>query len=375
MHTKWLTIPAVVIALTSPALPVAAAPTDTGNVEAVEALSDVATLPGSVDPARIIYTTTTAGGAPATSSAAVYFPSGSPPPGGWPIIAWAHGTIGLADRCAYSVAGPGSPQRDWEYLGTWLRQGYAVVATDYAGLGTPGQQPYLNGAVEAANIVDGVKAVTRHFRTVSNKWVVVGQSQGGEAAMFTARYATELGGAELDYRGAVGTGVPAYNEELIATVGPGFPPMKISTYNTQAILYILNGLQTSHPDVDIDSYLTDSGRHWFSRAQQICQRQFHGELAVANVVIGDLLARPLRDLPEGLLRNYLALPETGFDKPVFIGQGLRDTNIITPNTLRYAATLTAAGQPVRLHTYPTDHSATVNASLVDSVPFVAAAVS
>ncbi|MFC8381752.1 lipase family protein [Nocardia sp. NPDC057272] len=300
-------------------------------------------------------------------------PLTTPPPGGWPIIAWAHGTIGLADQCAYSVAGPGSPQRDWEYLGTWMRQGYAVVATDYAGLGTPGQQPYLNGAVEAANVVDGVTAVTRHFQAVSNKWMVVGQSQGGQAAMFTARLATELGGEELDYRGAVGTSVPAYNEELIAMVGPGFPPMKISTYNTQAVLYILNGLRTSHPDLDIDSYLTAGGHHWFVRAQQTCQRQFHQELAGADVVIGDLLAWPLRDLPEGILRNYLALPETGFDKPVFIGQGLFDTNIITPNTLRYSAVLTAAGQPVSVHTYPTDHSATVNASLVDSVPFVAAA--
>ncbi|WP_436838450.1 alpha/beta hydrolase family protein [Nocardia xishanensis] len=370
---RWLTIAAAVSALTTvPVLPANAAPTDeTGTVVSVEPLSAAATLPGSVDAARVVYTTTTAGGAPATSSAAVYFPPGRPPTGGWPVIAWAHGTLGLADECAYSIAGPGARQRDWEYLGTWLRQGYAVMASDYAGLGTPGQQPYLNGKVEAANIVDGVKAVHRRYPALSNKWVVVGQSQGGEAAMFTARYATELGGGELDYRGAVGTGVPAYNEELIAMAGPGFPPVPISTYNTQAILYVLNGLQTSHPELNLDSYLTDSGRHWFTRAQQTCQRQFHTELADAKVVIGDLLARPLSDLPPGLLHDDLALPETGYDKPIFIGQGLRDTNIITPNTLRYAAALTANREPVILHTYNTDHSGTVNASLVDSIPFVA----
>ncbi|MFE7719715.1 hypothetical protein ACFU44_11820 [Nocardia rhizosphaerihabitans] len=136
------------------------------------------------------------------------------------------------------------------------------------------------------------------------------------------------------------------------------------------MLYILNGLHTSYPDLGIDSYLTESGRSWFTRAQQICQKQLAAEITAANVIVGDLLARPLADLPAGLLREYLALPETGYDKPVFIGQGLRDTNIVTPNTLHFAATLTAGGQPVTLRTYPTDHSGTVNASLVDSVPFV-----
>ncbi|MFE2995222.1 lipase family protein [Nocardia sp. NPDC059246] len=377
MSAYWPLTATVLATLAAlPAVPAAAAPVpapETGVVESVEPLAPAATLPGSVDSARIIYTTTTAGGAPATSSGAVYFPPGPPPPGGWPIIAWAHGTLGLADQCAYSVRGPAEVERDWAYLDTWLDQGYAVVASDYAGLGTPGEQPYLNGKVEAANIVDGVRAATRHYPSLSRKWVVVGQSQGGEAAMFTARYATEFGGGELDYRGAVGTGVPAYNEELIGAAGPAFPPVKLSGYNTRATLYVLNGLKTSHPDLDIDSYLTDAGRYWFTRAQQICGDDMYTELTAAGVSLKDLLARPLSELPPGMLHDDLALPETGFDKPVFIGQGLRDTNIIMPNTLRYAATLTADHQPLTLHTYPTDHNGTVLASQADSIPFVAKA--
>ncbi|MGV9616682.1 alpha/beta hydrolase, partial [Nocardia xishanensis] len=324
------------------------------------------------DAARLLYRSTTVGDAPTTASAAVYFPAGTPPEGGWPVIAWAHGTVGLGDDCAYSIAGPGARERDWAYLGTWLQQGYAVVAADYAGLGTPGEHPYLNGTVEAHNVVDAVKAATRQYPSLAKKWVVVGQSQGGGAAVFTARYATEFGGPELDYRGAVGTGVPAYIEDILLPLGPGIPPMELGPHTTAYVLYILNGLRTTYPELDIDSYLTDAGREWLSRARAACINPFGEELAAADVVLGNLFARPLAQIPDlrGVLTRTMGLPQSGYDRPLFLGQGLRDTDVITPATLAFAATLQAGGQPITLHTYQQDHSGAVNASLPDSLPFV-----
>ncbi|MFD6162657.1 lipase family protein [Nocardia sp. NPDC060256] len=352
-------------------LPVAAA-APVGTVESVAPLAPVATPPGAVDSTRILYSSTTANDVPTTASAAVYFPPGAPPPGGWPVIAWAHGTVGLGDDCAYSIAGPGAVDRDWAYLGTWLQQGYAIVAADYAGLGTPGEHPYLNGIVEAHNVVDAVKAATRQYSSLAKKWVVVGQSQGGGAAVYTARYATEFGGPELDYRGAVGTGVPAYIEDILVPLGPNVPPVKLSPHTTGYVLYILNGLRTTYPELNIDSFLTDAGRSWLAKAREECLVPLGDELDAAGVVVGNLFSKPLAQIPDlhGLLTRYLGLPESGYDKPLFMGQGLRDTDVITPETLRFAAVLRANGQPVQLHTYPEDHSGTVNASLPDSVPFV-----
>ncbi|MFI9401765.1 alpha/beta hydrolase family protein [Nocardia sp. NPDC052316] len=352
-------------------LPVATA-APAGTVESIAPLAPAATLPGSVNSARLLYRSTTANDVPATASAAVYFPPGEPPAGGWPVIAWAHGTVGLGDNCAYSVAGPGAVERDWAYLGTWLQQGYAIVAADYAGLGTPGEHPYLNGIVEAHNVVDAVRAATAQYPSLAKKWVVVGQSQGGGAAVYTARYATEFGGPELDYRGAVGTGVPAYIEDILTLLGPGMPPVKLSPHTTGYVLYILNGLRTTYPELNIESFLTDAGRRWLAEAREACLVPLGDELAAEGVVVGNLFSKPLNQIPDlhGLLTRYLGLPESGYDKPVFLGQGLRDTDVITPETLRFAAVLQANGQPVRLHTYPEDHSGAVNASLRDSVPFV-----
>ncbi|MFD4441361.1 lipase family protein [Nocardia sp. NPDC058519] len=343
-----------------------------GTVVGVESLSAAATLPGSARAERLLYRSTTAGDQPTTTSAAVYFPAGEAPQGGWPVIAWAHGTVGLGDDCAYSVAGPAAVERDWAYLGTWLNQGYAIVAADYAGLGGPGEHPYLNGIAEAHNVVDAVRAATEQYPSLSNKWAVVGQSQGGGAAVFTARYATEFGGPDLDYRGAVGTGVPAYIEDVIGLIGPGMPPIALSSHLTAYVLYILSGLRTTYPDLNIDGLLTDSGRTWLARAQTACIGPLGDELAAAKPSIGSMFARPLSSLPDanGLLARYMGLPESGYDRPLFLGQGLQDTDVVTPETLRYAAVLQANRQPITFHTYPTDHDGAVNASLVDSVPFV-----
>ncbi|MGW6426861.1 alpha/beta hydrolase [Nocardia sp. NPDC055053] len=366
---------AVVAATAAVSLVPAAAgaqPGAAGTVVGVEALSAAATLPGSARAERLIYRSTTAGDRPTTTSAAVYFPSGTAPEGGWPVIAWAHGTVGLGDDCAYSVAGPAAVERDWAYLGTWLNQGYAIVAADYAGLGGPGEHPYLNGIVEAHNVVDAVDAATAQYPDLSTKWAVVGQSQGGGAAVFTARYATEFGGPTLDYRGAVGTGVPAYIEDVIQLLGPGMPPIALSSHLSAYVLYILNGLRTTFPDLDIAGLLTDSGRTWLDRAATTCIGPLGDELAAAKPSLGSMFTRPLSSIPDlhGLLSHYMGLPESGYDRPLFLGQGLRDTDVVTPATLRFAAVLEANRQPVTIRTYPTDHDATVNASLTDSLPFV-----
>ena len=61
----------------------------------------------------------------------MFVPNGEAPAGGWPVIAWAHGTVGLGDDCTPS-AQPRSA-RDNEYLSHWLDQGYVVVGSDFRG--------------------------------------------------------------------------------------------------------------------------------------------------------------------------------------------------------------------------------------------------
>jgi hypothetical protein len=302
-------------------------------------------------------------------------PKGRPPRRGWPVISWAHGTSGLGDRCAPSRVGPALPRRDRPYLANWMREGYAIVASDYAGLGTGGLAAYLHGRSEAHNIVDMVKAgrayAARRLSAagrLARKWVVVGQSQGAGAAIYTARHASRFGGRGLDYRGAVGTGTPAYVENVIDDVGPGFPTL--SPGLTAYLSYILASLRAVHPELGINRVLSGSGRRYVKLAETECVVAFEKDLE--EVAVGDFFTGPLSGLPSfsATITRYMAMPEKGFDKPFFMGHGLKDMDVPYSLTEPYVEKLTANDQPLVFKSYDADHSGTLLASQKDTHPFV-----
>ncbi len=155
-------------------------------------------MPGPPDGARayrILYWSTGLDGKPVEVSGVVIAPRGPQPPAGRPVVAWAHPTTGVVERCAPSLARVffGSIQG----LRAMLERGYVVVATDYPGLGTPEVHPYLVGTSEARAILDSVRAARQIPEVEAGaRFAVWGHSQGGQAALFTgieaARYAPHL---------------------------------------------------------------------------------------------------------------------------------------------------------------------------------------
>jgi acetyl esterase/lipase len=116
-----------------------------------------------------------------------------PPVGG--LLSPAHPTTGVVPHCAPSLALFVFQQiAGSRHL---LENGYAIAATDYPGLGTPGPHPYLVGVSEARAVIDSVRAA-RSFPGLENSthYAVWGHSQGGQAALFTGMiaraYAPEL---------------------------------------------------------------------------------------------------------------------------------------------------------------------------------------
>jgi len=144
---------------------------------------------------KVLYRSTKPDGTPIAVSGIVIVPAGQPPPGGWPIVAWAHPTTGVVPHCAPSLALFVFQQMAGSRR--LLQNGYAIAATDYPGLGTPGPHPYLVGDSEARAVIDSVRAA-RSFPGLENstRYAVWGHSQGGQAALFTGMiaktYAPEL---------------------------------------------------------------------------------------------------------------------------------------------------------------------------------------
>lgn len=207
-------------------------------------------------------------------SGTVYLPKGAPPRGGWPVIGWAHGTVGFPDICAPSFNG--WSERDQQYLNNWLKQGYAIVASDYEGLGTNGPHPYMMSRSEGQGVLDSILAARKSY-PLSRDVVLVGQSQGSHAAANAALMHAKVA-RTLRLRGVVLTGWPGTME---------MPPLKMDQFDGWAALYMrfLPTYTFLDPAFRPESVLTPTGRAYFEGFRTTCgstaMRKFMADKPVA----------------------------------------------------------------------------------------------
>jgi len=297
-------------------------------------------------------------------SGALYLPRGRPPAGGWPVVAWAHGTVGVADICAPSWAG--RSWRDVNYLSAWLEQGFAVVATDYQGLGAPGPHPYLATRPEGYSVLDAARAVVRGRRDLANKIVLVGQSQGGGAVIAAAGLA------------------PAYAPDLhvVATVATGAGPVyarapqpaaarspEIDATSAYA-LYLSLSMMAVDPSIKPDQLLSPRALSLLPLANSRCIDALEGDILLAHLNWDTVLApTALAALARKI--DLVAFPSYAIPTPVFMGTGALDIDVDPARQRELAGLLCKANTRVEHHVYAgLDHSEAVNASLADSIPFV-----
>lgn len=359
------------LAATLLALPVAAQAAEPGDlVSAVPYRA--AWVPSQAAQAyKLHYRTPDHRGQLAEGSGLLYLPAGAPPADGWPVVSWAHGTQGIADRCAPSVSGPYQPERDGRFLDQFLAQGFAVVAADYQGLGSPGHHAYLHVRTAARNTIDLVKASHQWLgrTTLSPRWVSVGHSQGGAAALAAGHIAPTYGGPALHYRGSFTTGTPTAVELTALVMKPDNHAPNAGALNAYHA-YLLDGLLQVAPQ--IDRVLSDTGRARVALAREQCLGELSRTLEGADT--GSMFTAPLTTVPGiwALLHNYLGVPRHGFTQPLMLAHGTADQDVPYLTTLLYAAGLALRSEPVAFRQYPVDHRATLDAAAADGLAFVRA---
>jgi acetyl esterase/lipase len=148
----------------------------------------MANAPAGMKAWRIRYASTSDRGAAEEMTGVVIAPVGPPSRMGRPVLAWAHGTWGVDDKCTPS-------QSDNFFNATpaleqMIARGYVVVAPDYAGLGTKPMHPYLVGSSAAHSVLDAVRAARSIAEAgATNRFAVWGESQGGHASLWTGQLA------------------------------------------------------------------------------------------------------------------------------------------------------------------------------------------
>jgi pimeloyl-ACP methyl ester carboxylesterase len=296
---------------------------------------------------RVLYRSTGFDGRPTAVSGVIVVPEGPAPRGGRRVIAFTHGTVGIASRCAPSLHASLATQVIGG-LGNFLAAGYVVAATDYAGLGTPGPSAYLIGQVEGMNALDSVRAAHRlRAAHAGSEFAIWGHSQGGQAALFAA----QLAGSYAPGLHLVGVAAGAPVPDLPALFAVNSP----SPTGRALIAMTLVAWEQVYRDPRIEQILPPSAR------------------AAAATVAGDCLysSEPLSAIP-GPLLQALTLPHPPhwrrepwrtivlantpgrepISVPVLLTQGGSDQIVPPALTVRLARRLCARGERVELRLYP-----------------------
>lgn len=323
--------------------------------------TDLYDLPGGVRAVRIAYLSRSAANKPVMATAVVLIPFGQPPSGGWPVIAWAHGTAGVARVCAPSL------MKDiyygWEGLFEYPMMGYAVVATDYAGLGTRGPHQYMSIAAQARDVIYSVPAARSAVPALGARWVVVGHSQGGAAALEVSQLEHSL--RDPVYLGSVSLAPPT---DLYAM---WHRPIEASAVVAGYLDIIALGIQAADPSFQPRQMLGKAALAGLPAVKNEACLEAAGAL-FAHAPIDELLVPHWADVPAVVRFARVNSPDTtpGYG-PILLLQGTADRTIPAPLTLQAAHKLCRLGDKVQYQTYAgMDHDPLVFASLKDQLRWI-----
>jgi alpha-beta hydrolase superfamily lysophospholipase len=162
-------------------------------------------------------------GAPVEVTGVVIVPGGQAPSDGWRMIAYNHPNTGVIPGCGPSAYEDLANQ--WGPVTALLQYGFAVVMTDYEGLGGPGRHAFLDSAALGRNVIDAVSAARSLRPDIGARWVTVGTGLGGLAA-WAANEQAGSSGAGTQLVGAVArmpwtnlSGLPARAGQRTLTPG------------------------------------------------------------------------------------------------------------------------------------------------------------
>ncbi len=320
----------------------------------------------------VLYTSKTPQGKDVAVSGSVSVPKGKPPKGGWPVISYAHGTTGTADACAPSRNREGDPATGYisyvyPELNDWLDAGYAVVQTDYQGLGTPGPHAYLIGEAEGRSVLDIVRAARQLDPAIGKKFLISGHSQGGHSALFAAGEAKSWV-PNLKLKGTVAYAPASHLKEQAALLPALTSPSPLTALAT----LIVQGATTESTNaapIKASLLLSDQVLGYYPLVNQLCL----GQLGTTNRLGGIAPSTMLRSgadttaLFDVLGDNNPAVTTAA---PVMVAQGTADQTVFKGYTDQLVSELQGNGDSVSYKVFSgVDHAGVVSAAEDDALDF------
>ncbi len=214
-------------------------------------------LPPGVSAVRILYHSQSAAGEDVAASGVVLTPDETPPPGGWPVLAWAHASNGVARLCAPSLMrnlyhGP--------FLSMYVNLGYAVVATDYTGLGTGFRNAFSDIPSNATDIIDSIPAARAAVPQLDARWIAMGDNDGALAVLGVAELESDI--RDPNYLGSIAISGVADAKDRYEHLAHG------PSHNVLA--FLAYGIRTVYPRFQVNDMLTEKALPVYRQIEQAC---------------------------------------------------------------------------------------------------------
>jgi pimeloyl-ACP methyl ester carboxylesterase len=298
---------------------------------------------------EVMYLSTNALGQRNTVTGTVLVPKNVDPATA-PIAGFAVGTQGPAFKCTASKAIERGTFYDQGAVDRLITNGYAVAITDYEKYSPTTTPTYITGQSEGPAVIDSVRAAQRlpvAGLSSGAKVVFQGYSQGGGAAMWAAEKQPNYA-PELNLVGVAAGGVPADLNAVAAGldggIGFGF------------LAFAAIGLDSAYPDLNLDSYLNDTGRTELTKARQdACTAELLTNYAFKKT--SDFTTT--NPLPTPKWQARLAENKLGLGTirvPVFQYHAAFDEIVATPQAEALMRTYCAKGVTVTWKTYVAEHA-------------------
>ena len=334
--------------------------THPGDLLAQEPVTGYELLP-EVKAVRIAYHSLDATGRDVVTTAAVLLPPGVAPSNGWPVIAWAHGTSGVARQCAPSL------MKDLEYadegLKDMLRAGFAIVATDYAGLGTAGPHQWVDKKAQAHDVIYSVPAARKAVPSLGARWVVDGHSQGGLTAWGVGELESSLD--DPGFLGSVSVSGAIRLEPFLDLMDHTQGGL------TMYVAYMAWALHARYPDFKPEDLLTEQAMQRYPRVTtQGCWD--YGYASFEGMPQGGALKRNWRQNP--YLQRFAkenVLATMPVRKPLLVLSGEADLSVPISGVRETVARACRNGIALTFKSYPgLDHDPTMRNSTPDQLAWI-----
>jgi pimeloyl-ACP methyl ester carboxylesterase len=156
----------------------------------------------------------------------------------------------------------------------YVNLGYAVVATDYAGLGSNFRNAFLDAQSNATDVIGSISAARAAVRQLGTKWIVMGEDNGSLAAVAVAEKQSEI--RDAGFLGSIAISGLADAKDLYVK----------SSQEPSSGMYALlaYGVKTVFPKFQVSDMLTEKGRLLYQQIENCGEAPAMRQLPPAEIL-------------------------------------------------------------------------------------------